>query len=368
MSVRMVLRDGNPTVDQVAYLLSRIDLFESFSPITLRLVARACSLRHLEPGKVLFEHGEPGASLFVVLDGSLEVFRGERAIATIGRNEYIGELALLDPGPRSASVRALTETNLLEVPRAVFDQYLRQEPESLIAMTRTITRRLRAMLDETQAAYEQLNMQVHDMLNLLNVLGGAGLVADVLPPDDPNQRYLGMILSTRDRLEKMMRDALRRARGERSGYCKVATDLQELVEKTLRTDLALHPDVRRTQVVVQRRGALGQCVCNPADLQRVLANLVINAAQASGEDGSVVITLWEDQSHSFIEVADDGPGIAPDALERIFDPHFSTKPHGSGLGLTSARQIVEYLHGGRLQCESVPGQGSRFTICLPKRC
>jgi signal transduction histidine kinase len=359
--------DEKPTVEQVAYLLSRIDLFRSFSPITLRLVARACVFRRVAAGEVLFEHGDEGASLFIVLDGTLEVFRGERAIALIGRNEYIGELALLDPGPRSASVRATVETSVLEVPRTVFDLYLRQEPESLIAMTRTITRRLRSMLDETQNAYEQLNMQVHDMLNLLNVLGGAGLVADVLPAGDPHHRYLEMILNTRDRLEAMMREALRKARGERAKYAKAPTDLQELVHNTLRADLALHPDVRRTQVVIQRRGALTPCLCNAADLQRVVANLVINAAQASGEDGSVVISLWEDAEQAFIEVADDGPGIDPETQERIFEPHYSTKPQGSGLGLTSARQIVEQLHGGSLRCESVPGQGSRFTIALPKR-
>lgn len=366
MSVQFAVREQKPTVDQLAYLLSRIDLFETFSPITLRLVARACRQVSLEPGQILFEHGEEGASLFVVIEGQLQVFRGERAIAVIGRNEYLGELALLDPGPRSASVRAISSVELLEVPRAVFDQYLRREPESLIAMTRTITRRLRSVLDETQAAYEQLNMQVHDMLNLLNVLTGAALVAEALPASDPHHRYLEMILNTRDRLETMMRDALRRARGEPAGYARVPTDLQALVQETLRHDLALHPDVARAQVVVRRRGSLQPCLVNPADLQRVVANLVINAAQAIGEDGCVVVSLWEDERCAFIEVADDGPGMDTATLERIFEPHYSTKPNGCGLGLTSARLIVESLHRGRLHCESSPGRGSRFTIVLPK--
>lgn len=365
-SVDCALRVQRPTVDQLAYLLSRVDLFETFSPITLRLVARACRQVSLEPGQVLFEYGDEGASLFLVLEGQLQVFRGERAIAVIGRNEYIGELALLDPGLRSASVRAISSVELLEVPRTVFDQYLRREAESLIAMTRTITRRLRSVLDETQAAYEQLNMQVHDMLNLLNVLTGAALVAEALPAADPHQRYLEMILSTRERLEAMMRDALRRARGEPTGYVRVPTDLQALVQETLRRDLALHPDVARVQVVVQRRGKLAPCAVNPEDLQRVVANLVINAAQAAREGGYVEVNLWEDERHAFIEVVDNGQGMDTATVERIFEPHYSTKPNGCGLGLTSARLIVESLHRGRLHCWSAPGRGSRFTIMLPK--
>src|SRR5438552_2575433 len=101
--------------EQIAYLLSRIDLFETFAPMTLRVVAQACRTLALDAGEVLFDYGAAGSSLFIVADGQLEVFRGDRIIGHIGRNEYIGELALLDPSIRSASARALGPTRLLEV-------------------------------------------------------------------------------------------------------------------------------------------------------------------------------------------------------------------------------------------------------------
>lgn len=355
----------HPSVEQLAYLLSRIDLFETFTPFTLRLVARDCEIVELAPGEVLFEYGSPGGSLYIVLDGQLEVARGERAIAVVGRNEYVGELALIDPGVRSASVRAVSSTRLLEVPEQVFDQYLRREPESLAAMMRTVTRRLRTMLDEMQRAYEQLHMQVHDMLNLLNVLNGASLVAEALPETDPHHRYLEMISQTRHRLEQMMRSVLRRVRGQPVGYPREPTDLVELVRETLRTDLALHPDVLRVQVVVHRRGALEPCPCNPSDLRRVIGNLVINAAQAVGDDGLVEIELSQVPGKAVIEVKDNGPGVPAALLPMIFEPRFSTKPEGTGLGLSSARLIVEGLHGGTLSYRGQVGRGATFRVELP---
>ncbi|MCX8071587.1 MAG: ATP-binding protein [Candidatus Binatia bacterium] len=354
-----------PSVEQVAYLLSRIDLFESFTPFTLRLVARSCEVVDLLPGEILFEYGSPGGSLFVILDGQLEVARGERPIAVVGKNEYVGELALLDPGVRSASVRAICSTRLLEIPQSVFEQYLRREPESLAAMMRTVARRLRAMLDDAQQAYEQLHMQVHDMLNLLNVLNGATLVADSLTPSDPNQRYLTMIAQARDRLEAMMRSALRCVRGRPSGYPREPVDLCELVRDTLRNDLALHPDVRNVQVVVEKKGTMEHCMCNSADLRRVIANLVINAAQATGPDGLVTLQLWQGEGRAYIKVSDNGPGVPAALVPYIFEPRFSTKPQGTGLGLSSARLIVESLHGGRLSYLSEQRPGATFLVELP---
>jgi signal transduction histidine kinase len=351
--------------EQIAYLLSRIDLFETFPPTTLRQVAQECTTLSLQPRAVLFEHGSSGSSLYIVVDGGLEVFRSDRVIANISRNEYIGELSLLDPGVRAASVRAVGPTVLVELSQEAFEHYLRKEPEPLAAMMRTITRRLRGMLDDTQAAYEHLNMQVHDMLNLVNVLAGAGLVADALPANDEHHRYLEIILHTRDRLEVMMRDALRRASGVTAAYAKSSNDVESLVRECLDSDLALHPDLDHIETLVRANAALPPCSCNAGDLQRVIANLVINAAQAMSGRGHITITITQHDGQARIGVTDDGPGIQPEVLPHIFDTHFTTKPQGTGLGLSSCKLIVEGLHGGQLTCDSVPGQGTTFTVDIP---
>jgi len=97
---------------------------------------------------------------------------------------------------------------------------------------------------------------------------------------------------------------------------------------------------------------------------------MINAVQAmSGHVGDgarheLILRIEADDSEARVHVIDTGPGIAPDEAERVFHPYVSTKSGGTGLGLPTARRIVEE-HGGRLLAHSEPGRGSDFTIHLP---
>jgi signal transduction histidine kinase len=93
--------------------------------------------------------------------------------------------------------------------------------------------------------------------------------------------------------------------------------------------------------------------------------LVINAAQAVGDDGLVEIELSQVPGKAVIEVKDNGPGVPAALLPMIFEPRFSTKPEGTGLGLSSARLIVEGLHGGTLSYRGQVGRGATFRVELP---
>ncbi|MBI3784340.1 MAG: cyclic nucleotide-binding domain-containing protein [Deltaproteobacteria bacterium] len=349
----------------VANLLSRIDLFESFPPATLRQVAEVCSTLALDSEQILFQHGSSGSSLFIVAEGALEIFRDDRVIAIVQRDEYIGEIALLDPGVRSASVRAVGPTRLVEVSREVFNNYLSREPEPLTAMMRTIAGRMRGTLDDMQASYEQVNMLVHDMLNLLNVLSGASMVAEGLTPDDDNLRLLELIGHAQGRLETMMREALSKARGAGSSYAKALHDPLALTRECLEQELALHPDIARVGWKLTAQTKLRPCLCNAGDLKRVVANLLINAAQAISSAGNFEIEIGQDSAATWLRVVDDGPGVRAEVLPFIFDTHFTTKRDGNGLGLSSCKRIVEDLHGGSLTCESPPGGKTSFTVTLP---
>jgi signal transduction histidine kinase len=106
-------------------------------------------------------------------------------------------------------------------------------------------------------------------------------------------------------------------------------------------------------------------------VRRVVINLIENAAQALGElpaDGGerrITVQTSADDDGVAIRVADTGPGIPPENLTRIFEPLFSTKSFGTGLGLATVKQIVGQ-HGGTIGVDSTVGQGTCFTIRLPR--
>ncbi len=101
---------------------------------------------------------------------------------------------------------------------------------------------------------------------------------------------------------------------------------------------------------------------DPLLMKQAITNLVENALQAS-ENGTVTVAAQFDGSMLTLAVTDTGKGIAPEVMEKLFTPFYSSRPDGNGLGLVLARKIVE-LHGGRVSLESVPGQGTTCTVML----
>jgi signal transduction histidine kinase len=103
---------------------------------------------------------------------------------------------------------------------------------------------------------------------------------------------------------------------------------------------------------------------NEAELSQVLINLIINALQATPEGGSVSLQTSVQGGQVRLSIVDSGTGMSPAQLKRLFEPFFTTKEGGTGLGLTTCQRIVEE-HGGKIEVESVQGQGSSFNLTFP---
>ena len=108
---------------------------------------------------------------------------------------------------------------------------------------------------------------------------------------------------------------------------------------------------------------------DPQLLAQAVINLLRNAADAVSADGAIAIRLdrerrYDGSSLARLSVTDNGPGIPNDVRERIFEPFFSTKERGVGLGLATVLRIVE-AHGGSIEVDNPPAGGSRFTVWLP---
>jgi PAS domain S-box-containing protein len=147
-------------------------------------------------------------------------------------------------------------------------------------------------------------------------------------------------------------------------------DLNHAIDTTLtvaRNEYKYHAEVQT------RLGELPLVRCNVGELNQVFLNLIVNAAHAlaeSGKDastGRITISTSAAGDHVVVSIADNGCGIAQENLEKIFDPFFTTKPvgRGTGQGLAIARSIVVDKHGGRIEVQSVVGEGTDFTLYLP---
>lgn len=113
--------------------------------------------------------------------------------------------------------------------------------------------------------------------------------------------------------------------------------------------------------------SLPPVVADPDQLAQALVNLLLNAVQAVGRDGRVELSVRSDDAAGVvIAVADSGPGIDPANVAALFEPFYTTKEDGSGLGLWVVRQIAA-AHGGTVQAANAAGRGAVFTLTLPVR-
>jgi signal transduction histidine kinase len=182
-------------------------------------------------------------------------------------------------------------------------------------------------------------------------------------------RLLGNIDMAADELARLIEDLLEVARLQagRVELWRSSVDLREVVARAVRAlepllegrhqrvDFAMPSDPVVTQVDVERFG-------------RVLRNLLGNANKYGREGGRVGVRLEQTPDQVCLAISDDGPGIAPDQQERIFERFYrvgGAASSGTGLGLAIARGLVD-LHGGHLWVESTPGHGSTFRLTLPR--
>ncbi len=137
-------------------------------------------------------------------------------------------------------------------------------------------------------------------------------------------------------------------------------DLVELLEELGRT--AVPADVR---VTVHANGGRQTLVGHYDPLRRAFANLLRNAGEAMGGRGPIDIGVAGDGDGLFVTVADHGPGIPEELRQRVFEPYFTTKQDGTGLGLALVRQTLE-AHRAAIRVEETPGGGATFTIVFPR--
>ncbi len=123
-------------------------------------------------------------------------------------------------------------------------------------------------------------------------------------------------------------------------------------------------NARGVYLTLQVPEGLPSVAVDPQQLKQALINLLLNAIQATPPGGSVQVMAAAEPEALRIAVTDSGSGIAPEMMDRIFDPYFTTKPEGTGLGLPIALRIIQ-AHDGTLDVSSALGRGTTVEVRLP---
>jgi PAS domain S-box-containing protein len=217
---------------------------------------------------------------------------------------------------------------------------------------------------QEQAALARLGemaaVVAHEVKNpIAGIRGALQVISSRMPPDTRDRAVMGDIIARLDGLNGVVEDLLVFARPRELRTEPV--DLAGLIRQTIEL-------IRRDPVVsaldVSIEGVAGLVQADPVQLQLVLHNVLMNAAQAMNGRGAVHITFSGGEGRTQTSIADTGPGMPPDVLEHAFEPFFTTKSRGTGLGLPLARRIIE-AHGGEITIHTPPHGGTTVTLVLP---
>lgn len=206
----------------------------------------------------------------------------------------------------------------------------------------------------------------HEIKNpLAGIKGAIEVILDQYEGHRLHRDVLEEVLQEVRRIDRIVQDLLGYARPRepnftdvniREVFRRVALLFDRTIEeKKIKLDILIDPDV-------------DSVFADENLIEQVLLNLVLNSLQAMGENGTLVLSnrLTRDVRGVEITVQDSGPGISPENISRVFQPFFTTKKDGTGLGLATCKRIITD-HGGTISVASVPGMGATFRIWLPAK-
>jgi two-component system NtrC family sensor kinase len=239
---------------------------------------------------------------------------------------------------------------------------LRERDEQLKEFTRR-----KFMESERLALIGQLAANVAHELNnpLQGIVTYSHLLLERNSMDDPTKQTLQKIVVQANRSRDIIRGLLDFSRQRKPD--KTLCNINNLLNESL-SFVENQALMQNVQVITNLEANLPSIVIDPSQVQRVIINMIVNAAEAMNGNGCLTMTTSHDQAKRFveIEVSDTGSGITSENLDKIFDPFFTTKEtgHGVGLGLAISYGIIKE-HNGSISVDSEVGKGTTFTIRLP---
>lgn len=392
-------------MQNIQTLLQQVPFFTDFPAHKLSALSEAGVIREFPGQSLVFNEGDAATDLFLILDGEVEILgqntEGEKVFLTsLGAGQFFGELALADGGLRTASVWALTPCRFFTLSRENFIKLLSGSPELLSEVISAISSKIRVanhhyfeelmqkqhvqfkmeqMQRQTTArmvsgvmremhtpldAFRKLSEQLDAQMNQL-ILAGQNNQAETL--GDLNSEFISginrmdLLLQTfksisPDEVFAQLETVHWPAFWEEFKAIYQASSFRELhLDIAMTTSAESHP----------WKGY-------PHRMMEIMMHLLINIEQHAyrDSDGPIEVRLallGEGESNELFSliVRDHGKGIAPENLQAVRDPFFTTDPDATGLGLAVSDNLVSTALGGKMQIESTIGKGTEIKLLFP---
>ena len=346
---------------------------------------------------VVVREEEVGQKFFIIVEGEVEVTeQGEgqtqRVLQRHNAGDFFGEITLTEPSPRTATVRTLAPSTLLEISKDDFNTVLSRYPAMALTVLDALTRRLRQadqraiaelsqkneelahanreLTEQAQLRSEFLTAVAHELRTPLTSANGyLTLVANGRMVGDQVQQAVSRALRNVKRVARLVNDILFLQEMDLILPEFRVVSLRDIVSQAVvdRSEQAIEADL---SLQVHLEEDLPQVMGDSEWLYRAIDALLDNAIKFSPNGGEVSIRVVHRSGQVQLAVGDQGVGIPADQMGHIFErfrrvqqvgPNFFG---GVGLGLPLVNQVVEQ-HGGKIEVESVEGQGSTFIMSLP---
>ena len=368
LSVRRLLPAAGARASSERVAASARTLLEGVDTLHLTVQERALLRSHLDQvsasvslarrAETFLRYYTAGFALVILLLGAAVLYAAVNLAGHLSRqlsrpiDELVGWTQLIrrrEPLPERLLTRGAPEFDALR-------QALRELAAAMSAA------RVRELEAERLRAFREVARRVaHEIKNPLTSMRIA--VDQLGRPDGRTagraETAIQVLAAETDRLERLAREFADFGRLPEGPQSEI--DLVELLEELGRTGV---PDGVRVSVRANGAGGTRTLLGHYEPLRRAFANLLRNAAEAMKGRGAIDITVTGDGSGLAVTVADHGPGIPPELRQRVFEPYFTTKDDGTGLGLALVRVTLE-AHRGTIAVTETPGGGATFAIVFP---
>ena len=394
--------------DEISNFLKSVPLFKGIPDEDFDDIAEKFTVQKYNSEELIFSENTIADALYIIVSGVVNVLKSgkeagsnEEFLIEKGSGDFFGEMSIVDDLPRSATIRAKSESvKVLILKKEEFARLFQTYPclaysvaKRISATVREANYRYMTSLEdrnkELENAYRQLQNAQRELLNT-EKLSAIGKFASIIIHDIKNpltnirayaeliERKLSkidglsesvlrgpsVIMNEVDRLVTMTTELLDFSRGdsnldvEEVDFYVYLHDLVENIQGRAEKDniqINLKPVTEKIFLFIDK-----------LKMQRVFLNLINNAIEAIGENGVINISL-ENNENKFIlwKIKDSGCGISDEIASRIFEPFVSGKSNGTGLGMSIVKSFVE-KHGGSISVNSKIGEGTEMIISLPK--